>query len=108
MERQYAAVQFKPNGRTYIYHFDGPELFIGDRVTVNSFDGKGLSRVTVVSVSTDKPEYPTKAIVGRVEDIPEPNAAEIARCKAANIVNIINGTCTTCEKPQIECYCLPF
>lgn len=33
---------------------------------------------------------------------------EAQRCKALDIVNIVDGNCTTCEKSEADCLCLPF
>ncbi len=37
-----------------------------------------------------------------------PSAADVARWKELGIANHVNGTCTSCEKPAAECWCLPF
>ncbi len=33
---------------------------------------------------------------------------EAAKCKAMGIHNYVNGQCTTCERSEAECDCLPF
>lgn len=111
--RQYAAVEFKPGGRPYTYHFDGPELFPGDRVKVADREGDGWQRVTVVTVTTERPPFETKPILGRVEDVSAPvmtplEQAEADRCKASDVQNIHNGKCTTCGQAPDACACLPF
>lgn len=42
--------------------------------------------------------------------VPPPgnSVAEIAGMRAAGIANIVNGTCTSCEKTAAECQCIPF
>lgn len=38
----------------------------------------------------------------------ETQAEQIARWKAAGCSNIVNGKCTTCDRPDADCDCLPF
>lgn len=68
--RQYVAVEFKPGGARYTYHWEGPALFKGDRVKVA--DGRGWKAVTVMAIIALKPPFDTKPIMGRVEDVPSP------------------------------------
>lgn len=70
---KFVACTFKPDDkRTYTYTWDGPELFPGDRVKVPDNRSDGWKAVTVVSISDEAPPFPCKAIIGRVEDTPEP------------------------------------
>ena len=69
-ERQYVAVKFRPGDRrTYTYHNDGDPVAAGDEVKIADRHGNGWSRVTVESVSDEKPPFDTKPILGRVEDV---------------------------------------
>ncbi|WP_420137860.1 hypothetical protein [Sphingomonas sp.] len=39
---------------------------------------------------------------------PQPDAAAVARWREQGIANHVNGTCTSCEKPAADCWCVPF
>lgn len=68
--RQFVAVAFHPGGRSYTYHYDGPdELAPGSEVAVADRDG-GWKRVTVVGPA-DQPDFPTKAVVGPASQLSE-------------------------------------
>lgn len=68
MATQYVACRFKANDkRTYTYSNDGPPVRPGDRVKVEDARGGGWKPVEVVSVGHDKPPFPTKPILGKVE-----------------------------------------
>lgn len=62
MSRQYVAVQFKPGGRPYTYHNEGPPVSIGDRVKLENRDG--IVTVTVSEISDTPPPFATKPIIG--------------------------------------------
>lgn len=65
--RQYIAIKFKPDGRPYTYHWDGPDpIKVGDRVEVVSFVSKTAVAVEVVGVSEEAPKFQTKPVVRRV------------------------------------------
>ena len=62
---QYVAVKFNPNhSRTYTYEWAGAPVRPGDRVKVPDSSGDGWKPRTVESVSTTKPAFDCKAIVG--------------------------------------------
>jgi hypothetical protein len=79
IERRYYGCEFKPGGKAFTYHYDGPELFVGDRVKVPDRDGIGWQRVTVISVTDKTPSFPSKEILGRVEDAPLPDVSPLER-----------------------------
>ncbi len=118
--RQYVACKYTiDDKRTYTFHNDGEPFADGDIVRVPARGGKGWKKVYVAAVGVPKPtNVETSAIIGRhVEVEPTPlealalkaaSAPEIARCKAAGIYNNVNGVCTTCERPEVDCGCLPF
>lgn len=59
--------------RTYTYHYDGEEaLAVGDMVKVEDARSDGWKRVEVVSIGGQKPAFPTKPILGKVEEPAEP------------------------------------
>lgn len=63
MTRQYIGVRFGgPGSKIYTYHNDGPALAIGDEVEVrvgkpNRMGYRAKSRLKIVSLSDDKPQY---------------------------------------------------
>jgi hypothetical protein len=62
---QYVACKFRDyDTRTYTYHWDGEPFAAGDIVRIEDRDGDGWKRVTVVSVSDQKPAFSTKPILG--------------------------------------------
>lgn len=64
---------------------------------------------TVESLAESALEESVRLTVLRApEPDPESESRERERCKRLGIVNIVNGTCTTCDKPQSECWCVPF
>lgn len=66
---QYVACKFRSgDARSYTYHNDGEPVSVGDTVKVEDRDGDGWKRVEVVSVSSQKPKFETKPILGKVED----------------------------------------
>jgi len=65
---QYVACRFKAHDkRTYTYHNDGEPVRVGDRVKVEDARGGGWKPVEVVSIGDEKPKFPTKPILGKVE-----------------------------------------
>lgn len=75
---KYVACRFAPDDkRTYTYAWDGDELFPGDRVKVPDNRSDGWKRVTVVSVTDETPPFACKPILGRVEDVPEPDLGDL-------------------------------
>lgn len=71
MSRQFIACKFRPEDtRTYTYHHDGEPVSIGDMVKVPDNRSDGWKRVEVVSITDEMPKFPTKAILGLVEDRP--------------------------------------
>lgn len=112
---QYVAVKFRiGDTRTYTYSWDGEAFADGDVVRVPDRAGDGWNKVFVVSTTNEKPPYSIKSIIGLHTDIGQmpledaAAAAEAARCKAGGLYNVVNGVCTTCEKPEADCSCLPF
>ena len=64
--RQFLACKFNAwDRRTYTYHNDGLPVSAGDKVHVETNDGRVV--VIVDSVSDKKPPFQTKPIVGKVE-----------------------------------------
>lgn len=62
---QYVAVKFNPkHNRTYTYEWAGVPVRPGERVKVPDSSGEGWKAVEVVSVSTTKPPFDCKAILG--------------------------------------------
>jgi hypothetical protein len=62
---QFVAVKFNPkHSRTYTYQWDGPPVRPGQRVKVPDNSGDGWKAVEVVSVSSVKPAFDCKAILG--------------------------------------------
>jgi hypothetical protein len=69
--RQFVACKFRPgDSRSYTYHWDGEPLAPGDEVKVADRDGDGWKKVIVVSASWANPSFPTKPILGKVEEPP--------------------------------------
>lgn len=70
--------------RSYTYYYDGDEpLAIGDVVKVPDRSGDGWQRVTIASIGDEAPQFPTKPIIGKVEDEPEADTEpEAARASA--------------------------
>jgi hypothetical protein len=60
-DRQYIAVTFRPGGKRYHYHNDGPPLMIGDRPAVQGKDG--WQRVDVVELVEKPGDLETKGVV---------------------------------------------
>lgn len=68
---QYVAVQFNPwDRRTYTYHNEGEPFIPGEEGFVET--ARGVTPVTVVSTSDEKPPFDTKPITRQREDEPEP------------------------------------
>lgn len=44
----------------------------------------------------------------RLRTEPIASAADIARWKEQGVANHVNGTCTSCDKPAADCWCVPF
>lgn len=66
-ERQYVAVKFRvADTRNYTYHNDGEPLAEGDQAKVADNRSDGWKRVFVVAL-VDKPDFPTKPVLGKVE-----------------------------------------
>lgn len=63
MGRQFLACEFKPGGRQYTYHNDGPPVAEGDRVRVE-VRGGSVQSVRVVEIWAAPPSYETKPILG--------------------------------------------
>lgn len=74
-KRQYVSVIFRPgDSQRYTYHNDGRAVVSGDRVSVPS--KRGPQNVTVaVDYAVPNLDFETKAILGRVGDVPDPRAA---------------------------------
>lgn len=72
MPRLFVKCRFHHNdARLYSYHYDGEEpLQVGDTVKVPDRSGDGWKRVEVVSITDEEPPFPTKGIIGRVDDEP--------------------------------------
>lgn len=69
--RQFVAVKFRSSDtKTWTYHNDGPPVACGDIVKVPDRFGKGWQRATVHSFSATFPQFPTKPILGRLDDQP--------------------------------------
>lgn len=61
--RQFVACAFRPGDvRTYTYHNDGAPVAVGDRVIVET--NRGTQTVTVESLPTQAPTFPTKPVLG--------------------------------------------
>jgi hypothetical protein len=71
---QYVQVRFRPEDqRGYTYHNDGEPVAVGDFVEV---DARGsVKAVEVVHLSDEAPQFPTKAIIRKVEAPEAPPAA---------------------------------
>lgn len=75
---QFVACKFRSTDtRTYTYHNDGDPVAVGDQVKVADAKSDGWKRVEVVSITDEKPPFPTKPILGKVEE--EPAEAKPAR-----------------------------
>lgn len=61
---QYVACSFTKGGRTYTYHNDGEPVKVGDEVKVEGGGPDGWKRVYVEGVSSSKPSFNTKPILG--------------------------------------------
>lgn len=72
---RYVEVQFRPTGKRYTYHHDGPELIEADvdRVEILTRDGPGTFKV--LAVHDRKPAYETKPITKVLERPPTPPSA---------------------------------
>lgn len=77
---KYIACKFRPeDGRSYTYHYDGDEpIAPGDVVKVEDARGDGWKRVHVVMVGDEKPHFPTKPILGKIDPDAEILAAQEA------------------------------
>lgn len=65
--RQYLRCAFKPGGKIYVYHNDGEPVMPGDECKVaDARDETAWTRVFVISIQTEPPEYETKPILGRI------------------------------------------
>lgn len=69
---QYVQCKFRrEDTRSYTYHYEGEdELSIDDEVKVADKSGDGWKRVYVVAIGDEKPPFPTKPILEKIE--PEP------------------------------------
>lgn len=66
MSTQYVRCQFNPwDQRSYTYRNDGDALAIDDRVIVET--ARGETKVTVVGICEDAPEFECKPILRRAE-----------------------------------------
>lgn len=82
---RYVTVKFKDTDtRTYTYQWDGDTLFPGDRVKVPDNRSDGWKRVTVVEDGVATPPFACKAILGRVEDVPEEPQADVAATNSSD------------------------
>jgi hypothetical protein len=70
MPRQYVTCRFRPKDqRTYTYHNEGDPVAVGDVVQVDDWKGGGgWKRVDVVSITDSAPTFPTKPILGKLEN----------------------------------------
>mgnify|MGYP000339005455 FL=1 len=69
MSRQFVAVRFNEwSNRPYPYHNDGEPLAIGDVAKVPDPKEDGWKRVEVMAIVDDAPAFPTKAILGKIEE----------------------------------------
>jgi hypothetical protein len=75
--RQFVAVKFRSGDkRAWTYHWDGAPLACGELVRVPDRSGDGWQRATVHEIGAQPPAFITKAVLGRVADLPPvPNAA---------------------------------
>lgn len=76
----FVACKFRPTDtRSYTYSYDGEDTFApGDMVKVaDNRDPTAWKRVTVVSVTDEAPPFACKPILGRVEDVAEPDDLDI-------------------------------
>lgn len=80
MSRQYVAARFKHSARAYTFHNDGDPLQPGD--FVEAMSRGSIKIVEVVEVVDEMPEFPTNAIMGKV-DRPESWPIEEAKAPAA-------------------------
>lgn len=70
-DRQYVAVKYKTeDARSYTFHNDGDPVGAGQQVKLPDRSGNGWVRGTVVEAFVDKPKFPTKPILGLVDDQP--------------------------------------
>jgi len=68
---QYVVCKFRPtDARSYTYHNDGEPVDVGDQVKVADARSEGWKRVEVVAIVGEKPPFPTKPILGKVEEEP--------------------------------------
>lgn len=68
MPRQYLRCTFKPGGKIYVYHNDGEPIEPGVECKVaGARDETAWTRVFVIGVQTEPPEYETKAILGVID-----------------------------------------
>ena len=66
---QYVAVKFSPvDSRSYTYHNDGEPLAVGDMAKVPARGDPSAWRRAKVEAIVDKPDFDTKAILGKVDD----------------------------------------
>lgn len=77
---KYVACKFRSTDtRAFTYHYEGEEpLNVGDTVKVPDRSGDGWKRVEVVSISDEKPSFPTKGIIGLYQPDLETPAADKA------------------------------
>ena len=76
--RQFLRCSFRPGDkRAYTYHNDGPPVGAGQQVKLPDRSGDGWTRGTVVDIGVDRPEFPTKAILGLAPDQDEPDPEKL-------------------------------